>query len=480
MALFWLPAETLSLKRLLDNFADMSSSSSSSSSSSISNTSLLLSPLHSLPREIRNLLSGGFAGMLAKSAVAPVDRIKILYQVTDAHFRLRDIPTVLLTMIRTEGLVALWKGNGVTMMRVFPYSGIQFMVFDYCKSHFLGEHARSSQQQQQQQLQLLVMEETTQKQQQQQRGKQKKEEVKKKGGKSSGLSPIESLQAGVLAGTVSTLITYPLDVARVQLAVLRRTTATSSSSVASSGAAGSSSSSTMMRGHKGIGYVLSASYERGGVLGLYRGITPTLLGMLPYSGIAFTINEQAKRQITHITNREPTTIERLLCGGLSGLFAQTLSYPLEVTRRRMQTIGIVPTTGPESATTMVTQFAKANGTATTVAEAAAAVTIQATTATTAAQKRQLLARPPPPSMIMTMTHLFNEQGIRGFYKGLTMNWVKGPVAFSISFTAFDTIKGLLETDEERSSRSIVGGGLGSGQRSSAKVNIARQLTDEHM
>jgi hypothetical protein len=423
--------------------------------------------------------------MLAKSAVAPVDRIKILYQVTDAHFRLRDIPTVLRTMIRTEGLVALWKGNGATMMRVFPYSGIQFMVFDYCKSHFLGEHARSSQQQQQ--LQLLVMEETTQKQQQQQqqqqRGKlKKKEEVEKKGGKSSGLSPIESLQAGVLAGTVSTLITYPLDVARVQLAVLRRTTATSSSSVASSGAAGSSSSSsTMMRGHKGIGYVLSASYERGGVLGLYRGITPTLLGMLPYSGIAFTINEQAKRQITHITNREPTTIERLLCGGLSGLFAQTLSYPLEVTRRRMQTIGIVPTTGPESATTMVTQFAKANGTATTVAEAAAAaVTTQATTATTAAQKRQLLARPPPPSMIMTMTHLFNEQGIRGFYKGLTMNWVKGPVAFSISFTAFDTIKGLLETDEERLSRSIVGGGLGSGQRSSAKVNIARQLTDEHM
>lgn len=39
----------------------------------------------------------------------------------------------------------------------------------------------------------------------------------------------------------------------------------------------------------------------------------------------------------------------MLCGALSGLFAQTLAYPLEITRRRMQTIGIVPTSGSESA-----------------------------------------------------------------------------------------------------------------------------------
>jgi hypothetical protein len=33
-----------------------------------------------LPKEVRNLLAGGAAGMVAKSFVAPVDRIKILYQ----------------------------------------------------------------------------------------------------------------------------------------------------------------------------------------------------------------------------------------------------------------------------------------------------------------------------------------------------------------------------------------------------------------
>jgi hypothetical protein len=50
-----------------------------------------------------------------------------------------------------------------------------------------------------------------------------------------------------------------------------------------------------------------------------------------------------------------------------------------------------------------------------------------------------------------------------------MNWVKGPIAFSISFTAFDTIQGLIETEDERSARK--GGGP------SAKVNISRRLTN---
>ena len=35
-----------------------------------------------VPKEIKNLFAGGLAGMLAKTVVAPIDRIKILYQVT--------------------------------------------------------------------------------------------------------------------------------------------------------------------------------------------------------------------------------------------------------------------------------------------------------------------------------------------------------------------------------------------------------------
>ena len=82
--------------------------------------------------------------MIAKSFVAPIDRIKILYQVTSAQFRLRDVPKVAYSIIETEGTAALWKGNTATMIRVFPYSGIQFMMFDYCKVYFLSSSSNPS------------------------------------------------------------------------------------------------------------------------------------------------------------------------------------------------------------------------------------------------------------------------------------------------------------------------------------------------
>ena len=46
-----------------------------------SSASLVYQQIHKLPKELRNLLAGGMAGMTAKSVVAPMDRIKILYQV---------------------------------------------------------------------------------------------------------------------------------------------------------------------------------------------------------------------------------------------------------------------------------------------------------------------------------------------------------------------------------------------------------------
>jgi len=389
--------------------------------------------------------------MIAKSVVAPMDRIKIMYQVTTAEFRLRDVPKVAWNIIEKEGWQALWKGNLVTMIRVFPYSGIQFMVFDYCKSTILRNRDTPTKT-----YKDVAGRRTTQK-------------------RKAGITPIESLFSGMAAGSTSALFTYPLDLARTQLAVLRGQKRTKFQSTIDTAA------SAMAGRRKGLGYVWSKSIKQGGIGGLYRGITPTLLGILPYSGIAFTINEQSKRQISHIFHREPSTVEKMICGGLSGLFAQTIAYPLEVTRRRMQTIGIVPTSGSESAAINFMGVSKLKHQADELpnsielspesAQERANIAKNLPSANEGLNKtidasNRMQQQHKPPSMILTMRHLFEEQGVRGFFKGVSMNWIKGPLAFSISFTAFDALQGWAQTETERDEK-----------RQLARGSIQRRLTN---
>ena len=144
--------------------------------------------------------------MVAKSFVAPIDRIKIMYQITSAHFRIRDVPGVALKIINEEGFAALWKGNTATLIRVFPYSGIQFMVFDKVKTHFLTVEEGNETKQHW----LLADQDTP------------RRSMTKRATRTGGLTPFESLISGMTAGAVSVLATYPLDLTRAQLAVLKK------------------------------------------------------------------------------------------------------------------------------------------------------------------------------------------------------------------------------------------------------------------
>ena len=164
----------------------LNQSSESPESSSLTNASE-----RTLPKEWRDFFAGGIAGMLAKTVVAPVDRIKILYQVTSTPFQFTDMPHVISRIVRTEGVTALWRGNGATLLRVFPYAGIQFMVFNQCKSYFISSHDHA-------------------------------ESNDEGDSKMWGLTAVESLISGSTAGAVSVMFTYPLDLTRAQLAVSKK------------------------------------------------------------------------------------------------------------------------------------------------------------------------------------------------------------------------------------------------------------------
>lgn len=63
-------------------------------------------------------LAGGASGSLAKSCIAPLDRVKIIFQVSPhKQFSFRAALTELKAIIHSEGFTSLWRGNGATVAR---------------------------------------------------------------------------------------------------------------------------------------------------------------------------------------------------------------------------------------------------------------------------------------------------------------------------------------------------------------------------
>lgn len=79
---------------------------------------------------IESLIAGGTAGAVAKTAIAPADRVKIIYQVDPKKpFTLTSAVNTARHIVRHEGVIGLWRGNGVMMARVIPYAGISFLCY---------------------------------------------------------------------------------------------------------------------------------------------------------------------------------------------------------------------------------------------------------------------------------------------------------------------------------------------------------------
>ena len=79
---------------------------------------------------IKNMISGGIAGAVAKTCVAPIERVKILFQVsTRQHLHIGIVGT-LADIARNEGVRAYWKGNWANCSRVIPYvQHIPYCIF---------------------------------------------------------------------------------------------------------------------------------------------------------------------------------------------------------------------------------------------------------------------------------------------------------------------------------------------------------------
>ncbi|XWS12090.1 hypothetical protein CRYUN_Cryun37aG0060400 [Craigia yunnanensis] len=241
--------------------------------------------VHSLPFFVTELIIAGASSTFSKTTVAPLERIKILLQTRAEGFHSIGVYGSLKKLVKNEGLRGLYKANGVCILRMLPHSAFHYMTYEQYRGLL---HYKCP---------------------------------------SVGTGPLLDILAGSAAGATAFLCTYPLDLARTKYAY----------QVVDRSQSGSDSLRCIHSGHpahQGIKDVFRTVYKEGGMCGFYRGVGPTLGGILPYNILKFYAHEELKRWVPK--EHQSSIALNLSCGALAALFGQTVMYPMDVVRRQMQ------------------------------------------------------------------------------------------------------------------------------------------------
>ncbi|KAL1237269.1 putative calcium-binding mitochondrial carrier F17E5.2 [Trichinella spiralis] len=91
----------------------------------------------------QHLVAGAAAGTVSRSCTAPLDRLKVFLQVHATAENNVRFTTGFKMLLKEGGLKGMWRGNGVNVMKIAPESAIKFMTYEQVKS-FLKFNSESS------------------------------------------------------------------------------------------------------------------------------------------------------------------------------------------------------------------------------------------------------------------------------------------------------------------------------------------------
>jgi len=370
--------------------------------------------------------------------VAPLERCKILFQTGKLHTS--GVFPTLQVIIKGEGVKGLFRGNGASVLRIIPYSSIHFGFYEYYRrivvttmyGHRESHHGVSPL------VDLLA-------------------------GSGAGATAVLVTYPLDLVRTRLAYIT--------EAGTLSENSSKSTGSVQGASTAGNSqksngklktttisspaSSGTTIKSihtglrldsHQSIRGVLYSTLRLEGLRGLYHGIGPSMYGILPYAGLKFYVYQHLKQAYSamagiHIdtdsgtgsdsgrrkqiessiaSDDGPTTAApphkirlpvpaMLAFGGIAGLIAQTVTYPLDVVRRRMQVEGLKLREPP-----------------------------------VALGEPHFPNERLPQSTPAALVAIVRRQGWRVLYSGLSINYMKVVPSTAIGFTLYDYLKSALD------------------------------------
>ncbi|TKY74718.1 Adenine nucleotide transporter BT1 [Spatholobus suberectus] len=280
---------------------------------------------------LRRLFSGAVAGAVSRTAVAPLETIRTHLMVgTSGH----STTEVFHNIMKTDGWKGLFRGNLVNVIRVAPSKAIELFAYDTVNKN-----------------------------------------LSPKPGEQPKLPISASLIAGACAGVSSTICTYPLELVKTRL--------------------------TIQRGvYDGLLDAFLKIIREEGPAELYRGLAPSLVGVIPYAATNYFTYDTLKKAYRKTFKQEKVgNIETLLIGSAAGAISSSATFPLEVARKHMQ-VG-------------------------------------------ALSGRQVYK-----NVVHALASILEQEGIQGLYRGLGPSCMKLVPAAGISFMCYEACKRILIDNEE--------------------------------
>ncbi|ETN42151.1 uncharacterized protein HMPREF1541_04092 [Cyphellophora europaea CBS 101466] len=266
------------------------------------------SDLSSFPATQSYFIAGGLAGMISRTATAPLDRLKV-YLIAQTstkeaaveaaakgapisairHFG-RPLIDACKDLWAAGGIRSLFAGNGLNVIKVMPESAIKFGAYEAAKRAF----------------------------------------ARLDGSDPKHLHPTAQFMAGGIGGVVSQCIVYPLDTLKFRMQC----------ETVQGG----------MRGNTLIKHTAVKMWKQGKIMPFYRGLGMGLAGMFPYSAIDLFIFETSKnlylaslarRYRCHEEDVHMSNLVTASIGAASGAVSATVVYPVNLLRTRLQAQGTV-------------------------------------------------------------------------------------------------------------------------------------------
>lgn len=82
----------------------------------------------------KNFISGGLSAAFSRTIINPVERLEILRQVDNPDYKGVKINKAFRKFYDTQGVRGLFKGNSAALVRIFPFSAIEFYSFEFYKN----------------------------------------------------------------------------------------------------------------------------------------------------------------------------------------------------------------------------------------------------------------------------------------------------------------------------------------------------------